>query len=192
MKLDRIEAAPEDTPRDRLLAIVADVLGRAQDLDAAVPMLLRALAKDRPARDAMLQPFENVAARAALRHRMHMQRAAIWNGAGDGAERQARGGARESATDASPAASHARVHHLANAVAASLFDFPLPGGRRLAAATGAEVRAAAEVYRTRAADMGWKARWLDRIAASVPEDRAVGEVLTAEQVLTLREAAAHA
>jgi hypothetical protein len=70
-----------------------------------------------------------------------------------------------------------------------LIYFPLPGGKVLADASAAEVRAAAAFYTLQARDMGWKARWLRAVAQRVPEGKTVKEALT-EKALTKLKAEA--
>ncbi|MFY7837865.1 MAG: hypothetical protein ACOVQ0_16450 [Novosphingobium sp.] len=67
------------------------------------------------------------------------------------------------------------------ALAATLFDFPLPGGKRLGDANGSEIRDGAGAYKEQAADMNHKARWLEAVA-----DR-VGTANRADAALTLPE-----
>lgn len=83
----------------------------------------------------------------------------------------------------------ARVVALGRGTVASLLDFPLPGGMKLRDAKRSDVVSAHEFYATQARDMDGKARWLRLIAQSVPEDRRVGDVLTADRLESLQQEA---
>lgn len=67
------------------------------------------------------------------------------------------------------------------ALAATLFDFPLPGGKRLGDANASEICDGAGRYQEQAKDMDHKSRWLSAVA-----DR-VGTANRADAVLTLPE-----
>ena len=68
----------------------------------------------------------------------------------------------------------------------NLMLFPLPGGMRLGEARRDEVSAAAGFYAGMTRDMAWKQRWLSLVAQSLPDDKAVGEVLTEERLRELQ------
>lgn len=76
---------------------------------------------------------------------------------------------------------------LAAGISASLLDFPLEGGMLLRTASRADVSAAAQRYRTSERTAGHRARWLELIAQSVPQDKTVGDVLTDDRALELWE-----
>lgn len=78
---------------------------------------------------------------------------------------------------------------LANAITASLLDFPLPGGKRLADATPEEVREGAAFFRSQAEDMSWKARWLDKVAEKVGRKPRVAAAVTEADLRKMQEAA---
>lgn len=80
----------------------------------------------------------------------------------------------------------AQVRALAAGTVASLYDFPLPGGKPLRDATRADVAQAAQFYGDQARDMAWKSRWLGLVAQSLPEGKKVSEVLTQERLEELR------
>lgn len=74
-----------------------------------------------------------------------------------------------------------RGNRLRSAIATSLFDFPLPGGKRLGDANASEIREGASAYQRTADDAEHKARWLTIVA-----DR-VGRKNRAENALTLAQ-----
>lgn len=74
-----------------------------------------------------------------------------------------------------------RGHRLRAAIANSIFDFPLPGGKRLGDAYASEIVVGAEAYEATAGDALLKARWLRLVAERLPADK------TAEAVLPLAE-----
>ena len=64
---------------------------------------------------------------------------------------------------------------------ATLFDFPLPGGKRLGDANAFEIREGAAAYQGTADDAAHKARWLARVAERVGrKNRVEGAVKLAE------------
>lgn len=79
----------------------------------------------------------------------------------------------------------ARAVALAQGMARTLMDFPLVGGIKLSDATGAEVKAQSARYKATADDMAHKYRWLQAVAAKVPDASRVGDVLTADEVTAL-------
>ena len=82
---------------------------------------------------------------------------------------------------------------LGNGIRESLLNFPLAGGLKLRDATRAEVSTQAQMYAAHGADMLHKARWLEMIAARLPDDAArVGDVLTSGEVETLQAETANA
>lgn len=83
----------------------------------------------------------------------------------------------------------ARVVQLA---AGNLLMFPLPGGKKLGEATRKDISAAAEFYSKQAGDMGHKARWLQLIAQSVPNNKTVNDVLTDKRLRELQREAKNA
>lgn len=70
---------------------------------------------------------------------------------------------------------------LRSVIAKTLFDYPLPGGKRLGDANASEIRDGATSYERTAADAAHKARWLKRVAEKV------GRKNKAENALTLAE-----
>ena len=79
----------------------------------------------------------------------------------------------------------ARIHALAD----SLLDFVLPGGLKLRDATPAQLHATARVFEHNAAESRRTARWLDAVAARVPDGRKVGEALDARELQRLKDRA---
>jgi len=69
---------------------------------------------------------------------------------------------------------------------ATLYDFPLPGGKRLGEATGEEVTAAARFYDAQATDMTVKAKWLSLIAKKVKKAETVSKALSLDDLSALQ------
>ena len=82
----------------------------------------------------------------------------------------------------------ARLRQVINA---NLFDFPLPGGKRLADANSLEIMDGANHYRGSAEDAAHKARWLDRVAKRVGGRNRAEEALPLRELETLFEEARH-
>ena len=74
-------------------------------------------------------------------------------------------------------------------IGATLFDFPLPGGKRLGDANAAEIRKGAESYSDAASDAAHKARWLAMVADRVGRKNRAETALTAQQLEELFEEA---
>jgi hypothetical protein len=181
--MPRDTLATEQSPRDRLNACADLAWAQSSDLEAAIQALLDMLRDDAEAYASLMQMHEATAARHLLGGMMRSNRSAIWNSpiGGSTAEQQAMPKTRESAMASTPAAPFtrptapdARVLALASVM---MMSFPLPGGKKLGDATGAEVAEAARHYNAKARDMSWKARWLEAIAARAGAEK-VGKVLT--------------
>ena len=83
----------------------------------------------------------------------------------------------------SPSSGRDSVITLAGAIRASLFDFILPAsGKRLGDAEREDISKAADFYRTASSTSGHRARWLESIAAILPEGKKASEVLPLEQI----------
>lgn len=78
------------------------------------------------------------------------------------------------------------------AIAATLFDFPLPGGKRLGDANALEIRSGASAYQQTAQDAAHKARFLLKVAERVGRKNRCESALTLAQVEALYEEARHA
>ena len=135
------------------------------DVRAAVPLMLERVRKNRALRDALTEPLLSDACYGAIRNECRIQRRDVWT-----PPNYSKGG------------NGARVI----ALATSLLDFPLLGGMRLADATREQVQKSAEFYASQSADMGHKARWLQLIAQSVPDEKRVADVLDEARLAELR------
>lgn len=72
-------------------------------------------------------------------------------------------------------------------IAATLFDFPLPGGKRLGDANANEIRDGAQSYDRAGRDALHKARWLQRVADKVGRKNKAESALTLAQLEQLFE-----
>jgi hypothetical protein len=88
---------------------------------------------------------------------------------------------------ARPTAPDARADALAQVNAATLYDFPLPGGKRLGDATAEEIAEAAQFYLKQANDMAWKSRWLSAVAAKIPKGKIARKALTVAALAEMKE-----
>lgn len=88
-----------------------------------------------------------------------------------------------------PSSQGARLRQVINA---TLFDFPLPGGKRLADANAMEIMAGAAVYKGSAEDAAHKARWLERVASEVGQRNRAEEALPLAKLEALFEESRHA
>lgn len=75
-----------------------------------------------------------------------------------------------------------RGSRLSSVIATTLFDFPLPGGKRLGDANANEVRDGAQAYAATADDAACKARWLEKVAARVGRKNSVEAALSLQQL----------
>lgn len=165
-------------PRERLAAMVAEAI-EGRDYSDAVDYLLGLVRQDLEAMSAMLQPYERQAARELIGLKVRSQRQQIWNNPSD---RVSRGDAIR-AQETAKQRPHSGINR--NSVAAlsagvirsGLMDFRLHDGTPLADADKAKVTDAALHWGTKARDMAWKARWMERIADKVPTGKTVRQAL---------------
>lgn len=145
----------------------ADALQAADgDVRKATEAMLAAVRKSRRLRDALTEPLLETACYAAITAQCRKQRSRIWT---------------------PPNYSEAGNGDRVIALARTLLDFPLPGGRRLGDATRAEVVDAARFYTSHAEDMAHKARWLARVAEAVPDGQRVADALDEARLARLQE-----
>lgn len=150
------------------------------DVRTAAEMLERAVRAKSPLRDALTDPLISGACWQAVSQQHRERRRQIWNAPKAMAIAPVKSGG---------AQDKARVVQLA---VGTLSMFPLPGGKRLADATRAEIVAAADFYAQRAQDAGHKARWLQLVAQSIPDGKIAGDVLTDERLAELQQEVSNA
>lgn len=120
---------------------------------------------------ALMDPLVKEACNMAVSDYVRERRSKVWNAP-------------------APANDADRVRALAEGNA--LMFFLLPGGKRLAEATKADVLEAADRYRKQADDMAAKATWLERIAAKLKGNKTVEHFFDEDQLRSLREEIEHA
>lgn len=76
-------------------------------------------------------------------------------------------------------------------VTETLFDFPLPGGKRLGDANAIEIRDAAGSYQNTAKDAAHKARWLSKVAEKVGRKNKAESALSLTQLEQIFEDSRH-
>lgn len=86
-----------------------------------------------------------------------------------------------------PVEDPARGNRLRSAIATSLFDFPLPGGKRLGDANAKEILTGSEAYNASAQDAAHKSRWLAAVADRVGRKNRAENALTLQQLEELYE-----
>lgn len=86
----------------------------------------------------------------------------------------------------------AQGSRLRAAIVATLFDFPLPGGKRLGDANAQEIRSGASAYEQTAQDAAHKARFLTKVAERVGRKNRCESALTLAQIEAIYEEARHA
>lgn len=165
-------ARKDDGPNVRAEAVKA-LAADGGDPVKAVDRLEKRVRSNRALRDALTDPLIRDACYNAIRIVMRGERRAIWHSG-----------------SLTPEQNGNRVVALAAGISASLFDFILPGGKRLRDATGEEIAGAADFYDKQARDMAHKARWLQLVGQSVPGGKKAGDVLTEERLGELRAEAA--
>lgn len=164
VRSDSVEERPALSPVSKA---AAEALAKADgDVKAATAAMLAKVRKSRPLREALTEPLLEQACYAAITKQCRRQRNIVWT-----------------APNYTAGGNGQRVI----ALATSLLDFPLPGGRRLGEATREEVMAGAQFYRGHADDMAHKARWLARIAAELKPEQRVADGLDETRLAALQK-----
>lgn len=159
-----MEDVLEQTAAEKLAELVRKYEAIDGDLDMRAKALLRAVKRSPDVYAAMMEPHELPVARELVRSAQRRTRSTLW---------------------ARPTSPDERVSALA--YTNSLMDFRLPSGIALRAATANDVNSAAYFYAAQAQDMGWKARWLGKVAERLDADKTVGDCLTDTDLATLKE-----
>jgi hypothetical protein len=154
-----------DVARESLEDAGGDVI-RATDAMVAVVQKDQRLFRD------LMSPLVKSACYAAVRSQCRAQRRTIWHAAQPSADSE-----------------RAKVVALAGGIAATYYDFPLPGGVRLGDAMREEVKDAAGFFAKQSEDMGHKARWLQMIARATPADKRVRDALTLKKIESMKQKA---
>lgn len=149
------------------------------DMKMATKLLASRVLSDATLFRLIMEPLVELACREAVRACVKSQRRSVWN-------EPRQGSAPARTTDHN---GPARVAALVAGTIAGLMDFPLPGGKRLADATKGEVEAASWSYRAQADDMSIKGRWLALIAKKLSPNDVVRNVLTEDDLTSLRQEA---
>lgn len=166
-----VQRKPKNDPISEAAKLALDIAkGDVQKATKAFELTIR---QNRNLRDQLLEPLIASACYDAIRKVSITDRRSTWK---PPAEKLLPGRVTGSA----------RVVQLA---AGNLLMFPLPGGKKLGEATRSDISAAAEFYSKQAGDMGHKARWLQLIAQSVPDNKTVNEVLTDKRLRELQQEA---
>lgn len=168
------KADDEESVQERLTSLIAECATGADSIDAAADALRKAVRADRFLYDALMDSYEGAAARAAVRVYFRAERRGIWSAAPQQWER--------------PAGPDSRVGALAHINTVALMNFRLPGGLPIGKATEVNLREGAQFYATHSADMAWKSKWLDRVAAALPEGKVVAEAFSEADLVKMREA----
>lgn len=166
-----VAVAVDSQPEPETLASVArEYLHDAGgDTAAASARLIKRIEKDAEFRTSVVAEAIADAAEIAVGTAMRHHRSAVWNGIVPKAKTS--------------------VVALANGITNALLDFPLKGGVRLRDATREQVLEQSHLYRTSAADMSAKHRFLAAVAKRVAPGKTVGDSLTEEQVRAMHERA---
>jgi hypothetical protein len=152
----RAVTAAEQARAD-LTLIARDCLDTAGDIEAAVPALLRRIGGDTALMAALTDGQETTLARALLRRLSAARRTRAFALADRAAAR------------ADTPSRDAAVAALVRGNMAALFDVTLPSGRKLTAATRAEVAEAAQYYNARGRTMLARGRWFESLAARMDD-----------------------
>lgn len=156
----------DDTRGVTLREAVKDAWQGAGSTEEAVERLLAAAEQSEEVYRALAGPYLRQFAFAAVGNIVQDTRDVIWS---------------------RPSAPDARAAALAQVNATTLYDFPLPGGKRLGDATREEIAEAAQFYMKQANDMAWKARWLSAVAAKVPKGKTARKALSIAAIAEMKE-----
>jgi hypothetical protein len=152
---------PADDPQaDAAAPVVADYTRaawerREGDVPGAADDLYKTLSRDRVVLTALLPRILRSWCKEQILHRMSELRASV--------------------TAIDTAESSARLRAV---VAMTLFDFPLPGGKRLGDANRDEIAEAADQYARQAQTISHRARWLTVVAEKVGRHNRADAALT--------------
>jgi hypothetical protein len=153
----RREVTAAEQARADLTLIARDCLDTAGDIETAVPALLRRIEGDTALMAALTDGHETTLARALLRQISGTRR------------NRAFALAESAAARADTPSRDAAVAALVRGNMAALFDVTLPSGRKLTAATRAEVAEAAQYYTSRGRTMLARGRWFTALAARMDD-----------------------
>lgn len=174
-----MSAVAQETPSPARRAALDALEECGNDMKLATEALVSRVLSDPALFRVVMEPFVRDACAHAVRLCVKTQREASW--------RPGRGNLSVVRTE--DAAGPARVAALVAGTVAGLMDFPLPGGKRLADATKGEVETASWSYRAQADDMSIKGRWLALIAKKLSPNDVVRNVLTEDDLTSLRQEA---
>lgn len=165
----KLKGQEEQTAREVAIDALA---ANGGDVLRATEWMIERVGKSRALYRSLMDPLVKTACYETIASVCRKNRSTIWNTQQPTAEEQ-----------------RGRVIALAGGTMSSLLDFPLPGGLPLRLAGRGDVAAAAEFYSRQSKDMNAKARWLQMIAQSIPDDKTVQEVMTDARLAELQEEA---
>ena len=158
-----------ETPVSVARRALKEAKGIVEEATRIMEQWVRENVVDRRLRDEILDPYINVACNSLVRGASQGIRKKTWLPPG---------------YDAGGKGKRVRARARTNM---SLY-FSLPNGKALGEATKSEVLQAASFYDKQSADMAWKARWLFKVAAKMPDRRKkVKSVWSEKQLRDLQE-----
>lgn len=174
----------------KLSIAVSECIDQGGTIDAASTLLLNLAKNDQALYKALLGDFEQQAARRAISRELTQRRKRAFNARTQPTPAPAKpksGGGKSRRSQATNTSSQSTA---VVSRAALLMSFPLIGGKPLGKATRPELLANADDYRSKAASLAVKDRWIRSIAAKLPDDmKTVDAVLSESDLEALRDAA---
>jgi len=167
-----------DADAGQPIVTVANVAAKALksakgDVLRATEIMVKRVRGNRKLYIAVLDPLLREACYAAVR----------------GQQRAQRGGAIYHMPQPTSAETKSRVSALAVGTRNIYLNWPLPGGKRLGCANKEEVGAASDFYTKQALNMGSTGYWLELIRQRLPENTAVEEVFSNDELAELKQLA---
>lgn len=172
----------KDTRKPSYDEIIGEAWAGAADTPAAVSALRSILRDDPLAAEIVRTKWEDRIIGLAVAEARKSCRAQAWHGSAGGQSSR-----EDHINGASGRSSDNRAWSRLAVETRLLLDMPLPSGLRLRAATRDEIAEAAALYRQQEAAAGWRARFLEAVAARLADGERTEDRLSEEGLRAIQE-----